>query len=483
MVTGNSPNGAVSEECPTSGAHLTRVLDFDPNHEEARTELGFQLSNGQWIHTEELLRQSERESSRQEALEAWRERMLALRADLGHSSLETRLRAASAIRSITSAAAIPAVEECISTHSQTASMLALEAIASMPEQDAVDSIIRHSVFSPWPEVRDEASLRLKSLPHERFVPRLLAEMYTPLESRTAVRQVNGRLFYQHAFAREGQDQRQVLFFNSIYRRRVIPGANGNETLSRAFADSFATAVQLQQSAQQQNAFTTLLNERIARVLNLATQQNLPANPQTWWQWWNQQNDVAIQGQKQTQQQTLTRQVVVSDQSPSSVASDGAQSQGSPRPQRVECFAAGTLVWTSSGQMPIEAIQVGDVVLSQDVETGELAYKPVVRTTIRPMEPLIKTRVGNDAFETSGGHLFWASGQGWSKARDLESGVLLHTIKGTVPVLSVESGTVAQTYNLVVADFNTYFVGAGKVLSHDVTDRQPTTKLVPGLAAY
>jgi len=134
-------------------------------------------------------------------------------------------------------------------------------------------------------------------------------------------------------------------------------------------------------------------------------------------------------------------------------------------------------------MPIETIRVGDVVLSQDIESGELAYKPVLRTTIRPMERLVKIRVGNESFETSGGHLFWVSGQGWSKARELESGHSLHAIEGAVPVTAIESGTEAQTYNLVVADFNTYVVGTGKILSHDVTDRRPTRTVVPGFLGY
>ena len=38
----------------------------------------------------------------------------------------------------------------------------------------------------------------------------------------------------------------------------------------------------------------------------------------------------------------------------------------------------------------------------------------------------------------------------------------------------------QTYNLVVADFNTYFVGPEKILTHDVTERRPTRSIVPGL---
>ena len=38
----------------------------------------------------------------------------------------------------------------------------------------------------------------------------------------------------------------------------------------------------------------------------------------------------------------------------------------------------------------------------------------------------------------------------------------------------------QAYNLVVADFNTYFVGSANVLVHDNLYRHPTLAKVPGL---
>ncbi len=43
-----------------------------------------------------------------------------------------------------------------------------------------------------------------------------------------------------------------------------------------------------------------------------------------------------------------------------------------------CFIAGTLVLTATGYKAIEDIQVGDLVLAYDEETGEQAFKPVVR---------------------------------------------------------------------------------------------------------
>jgi hypothetical protein len=78
-------------------------------------------------------------------------------------------------------------------------------------------------------------------------------------------------------------------------------------------------------------------------------------------------------------------------------------------------------------------------------------------------------------------LFWVAGEGWLKARDLKSGQTLHCATGTVQVSNVEPSEPQNTYNLVVADFDTYFVGPEKVLTHDITERQPTRSMVPGLA--
>ena len=67
-----------------------------------------------------------------------------------------------------------------------------------------------------------------------------------------------------------------------------------------------------------------------------------------------------------------------------------------------------------------------------------------------------------------------------KASQLESGMLLHTTSGPLPIVSVDSGSEAETYNLVVADFSTYFVGQQQILSHDFTLRRATSAVVPGL---
>jgi hypothetical protein len=145
-----------------------------------------------------------------------------------------------------------------------------------------------------------------------------------------------------------------------------------------------------------------------------------------------------------------------------------------------CFAAGTVVWTLEGKKSIENIYAGDMVLAKNIETGELTYKPVLRTTLRPPSNMLRIKSGSDTFECTEGHLFWVSGEGWVKASKLQPGSLLHTAERPVRVASVEKSAPTPTFNLVVADFSTYFVGEEKILSHDVTMQEPTMAVVPGL---
>ncbi|NLE36724.1 MAG: hypothetical protein GX621_01720, partial [Pirellulaceae bacterium] len=74
-------------------------------------------------------------------------------------------------------------------------------------------------------------------------------------------------------------------------------------------------------------------------------------------------------------------------------------------------------------------------------------------------------------------------QGWVKARELQGAMRLHTLKGTVDLKSVEPSGQADTYNLIVADFHTYFAGRQRILTHDNTIRKPTNCVVPGLPAH
>jgi hypothetical protein len=56
---------------------------------------------------------------------------------------------------------------------------------------------------------------------------------------------------------------------------------------------------------------------------------------------------------------------------------------------------------------------------------------------------------------------------------------LHTTAGWSEISSIEPLAADETYNLVVADFHTYFVGDSRILTHDVTIPETVTGGVPG----
>ena len=112
---------------------------------------------------------------------------------------------------------------------------------------------------------------------------------------------------------------------------------------------------------------------------------------------------------------------------------------------------GTLVWTVTGTLPIEEIRPGDWVLAQDVDTGELAYKPVEHITKGPPLELMEIRAGGETIRSTLGHLFWVSGTGWRMAKELKAGDHLRTTKGTLLVESAEQAGEAGCHNLIVQD--------------------------------
>jgi hypothetical protein len=137
----------------------------------------------------------------------------------------------------------------------------------------------------------------------------------------------------------------------------------------------------------------------------------------------------------------------------------------PESQRKECLAGGTPILTQRGPVAIERIRIGDLVLAKHFETGEVQFQPVLRTTTRAPEPLIRIILAenadgkNQVIRASGGHPFWVSGKGWVRARELTTGSRLHGLERFMDVKDLEvEEKPTKTYNFVVSEFHSYFVG-------------------------
>ncbi len=471
-------------------AHLSRVVELSPDHLDARARLGHIRVGGEWLTAEERRGEFERVVDMRKALAHWRPVMRDIARGLLRGKLQ-REAAEAKLLATGDTAAIGAMEEVISPLGEEAAKLVIEAIAVMDQHDASVALARQAVYSPHVSVRELACEKLKGRSQEGFVPQLLAELRTPVVSRSQLyRGRGGSLVSRQVLAREGQDHRDLAVLETEYQRTARLGGDSGDTLARALTDLQRTAIMRNVALSRENTQTAAMNLRVMNVLEQSTGEIMPPLPQNWWTWWNDENEVFVQTDKPIRQTYQRDTVAVVDRTP--LDSTGPQDQretgptSQPTPQpvfRCDCLAAGTKVWTELGPLAIEEIHVGDRVLAQDPATGELAYKPVLGTTIRPASRLVRISAGQDAITTSGGHLYWTAGEGWQKARELASGGELHSIRGSVRISHVEKAELAPTYNLIVADFHTYFVGASHVLCHDNTLREPTDALVPGLSGY
>ena len=455
-------------------AALMRVLEHDPNHEQARAALGFVRQGPLWLSRADIEAEQAIARAREESLQKWRGDLQEIAAALASGSPKRRAIAAEKLLAIRDSSAIAAMERLVSPVSDEAALAVIAALKELPEPEAGLSLARHAVMYPSLAVREAASAALAAHDVHSYVPALIDLMVKPVETRVGVAPLpGGRIGFRQVFLRETNDREEALVMDTEYER-INRGGSAEVARRRAATDILRSGTQRIAASERRNDATLRLNERIAWVLNRATQQDLPASAETWWQWWNQQNEIQQAGPKTQVISQIYRRVQITD--PVLQLGGGTTGGGGSH----ECLVAGTLVWTASGPWAVEKIQRGDLVLSQNVETGELGFRPVLRTTSRPEGKIVKFTAGLETFECSGGHVFWVSGEGWKKASQLEPGMLLHTVDGPLPVRSVETGRDAETFNLVVADFASYFVGQQRILSHDFTLRQPTSAIVPGL---
>ncbi|MFI5792646.1 polymorphic toxin-type HINT domain-containing protein [Streptomyces sp. NPDC051677] len=138
---------------------------------------------------------------------------------------------------------------------------------------------------------------------------------------------------------------------------------------------------------------------------------------------------------------------------------------------------GTGVLLADGtQKAIEDVEVGDVVVTTDTETGETVDKRVAQTiTTEGDKDFTKIVISVDGEHSSivatDTHPFWVPDlKKWVKAGDLQVGQLLRTSAGThVQITAVSHYTKRQrTHDLTIEDIHAYYVlaGATPVLVHN-----------------
>jgi hypothetical protein len=138
----------------------------------------------------------------------------------------------------------------------------------------------------------------------------------------------------------------------------------------------------------------------------------------------------------------------------------------------ECLVGGSAIWMADGTTKsIDQVQVGDQLLSRDLDTGKDGVKTVTGTISRPADTLVTLAlVDPSTHKTSTitctpGHPVYVEGEGWVEAGDLVAGNAIVTRTGSALIVASlqwqrdETGNHPFTvYNLTVEDDHTYFAG-------------------------
>ncbi len=137
----------------------------------------------------------------------------------------------------------------------------------------------------------------------------------------------------------------------------------------------------------------------------------------------------------------------------------------------QCFTGETLVAAEDGLKPIGEVKAGELVWSENVETGEAELREVLSVSISCTDTLVHVETSGGAFiNTTAGHPFYVEGKGWVTASELAAGDVLRTRDGegqTVVSVSTEKlEEPVKVYNLEVEEGHTYYVTDGNVLVHN-----------------
>ncbi|MBX7072348.1 MAG: hypothetical protein K1X71_04310 [Pirellulales bacterium] len=487
---------------PESAAfHWRIVLQSKKGNKEAREALGLREFHGMLLTKEQIAQVKADAEARKDAVKDWKERLIALRRKL-HGRKEAESEAArQEIEAIDDPLALAPLEAILCPHSEPAALAAIAAISKQESPAATEALVRQAINNPFPAARKAIAAALKERSFYAWVPQMLSVMQAPVEVYASASRDVGPSFAL-TLHRQGPFSEEIIGYNQqnvvraaetvsqttkVVRDRAqenlnyqYKGQSGHHLAGPGLdATNYRMAQQVMASAAAHNERAAYINQRVGETLAAVTDRPADTDMESWYRWWYDYNDYPYP----VETPLVTDIYRMSTQSQSTNTYSLQNSQFVPLPPRQvhSCFVAGTPVMTWTGLKPIESVSLGDFVLSQSAETGELGFKPVIGKTHGNDSPMLKIVAGGVAMHPTLGHVLWVDGVGWRMAKQLKIGDKLHTPHGPVVIESVEEWAPAPTHNLVVQDFNTYFVTDQQFLTHDITLRDHTENVLPGVA--
>ncbi|MEQ1903503.1 MAG: polymorphic toxin-type HINT domain-containing protein [Pirellulaceae bacterium] len=445
-------------------ANMQRLLDADPENETARLSLGHIRLNHRWVTPEQTKIEVASVRAATERFSAWEKPIRKLGTGLSANSKKKRSEALEELSAIEDPTAITALEVILGPRNETCALAVIDKIAQFSEREAGDSLMRFATESRWESCRDSAFNYLRQRDRYEVLPRLIGMLETPVNSEIRVSRDGASTLCRQVFIQQGIDRDFVREFDSYVTNVTTPDSfdfggdqfnaiRSNDELINAYRSIHENMLSLEALKSRYNSQMINRNRQIQSLLQRLTGEDPGPEAIDWMKWWFDYNEVKVYEKSvSVRRESNTRYVPVV-------------------PRRCECFVAGTLVTPNTGLVAIETIRTGDKVLSRNIEKGSLEFCPVIQPTVRESTPTLKLKVGNETLHCSKGHPFWVVGQGWDRARNLKVGQRVASVDGSFLIESIEEGEPQVLYNLVVDSHSNYFVGNGRILSHDNTIQQ------------
>jgi hypothetical protein len=475
-------------------AHWHAVIEKLPNDFEARRQLGHQWIDDAWYTESEIKAAGQATQERLKEIKEWNGQIVKILNGLRSRDSSEKQEWLRKLNKIDDPGAIASLEMAALQTDDDLAKLLIDSISKNRSKSACMSLTRIALADPTSARGQHAIAQLKQYDQTFMVPELLSLLSTPIETRMRYGfNQRGELMLDRIMFRETKDRREMVQLQRLVRTNEAGGnvvasvrrAGGTTSRARGttrgdiqtFADEQAAnslagddQVRIEKEVAAANEQQEKQSRKVSLVLAELTDQPATNKADDWWKWWQAKNyrpakpkPLALKQYQQVDQPTLRL----------------TSYEASPRLS--DCLVAGTLVQTASGLRPIETLKGGDLVVSQDVESGKLDLKPIIQVVPREPGPIVVIKTDDDEIRSTQGHRWWVPGKGWVMAAELESGMTLHTATGTVRVNEVREETEQATINLVVDEYHTYFVGKERLLSFDNIEPRPTLRRVPGYA--
>ena len=455
--------------------HWAGALRLDPSNREARRRLGVREFYGRLLTANQIKDWKQTRRDIERASQVWTPRLKRWRREIESAPFPNQTEAWQQLTNVTDAEAVPSLVRIFATSQPELQRQIVEVLGNIKEQVAIDALVRLVVDGPSSEIREAAAVKLSDRSWFGFVPNLLVRLETTVECQYYVQTFGDGVYCNIRYSQE-QPSKVLNVSQSVHAQFPISiGRNSTEigisdTIARQreaifneASNQYRQVSRALQAVQAKNARTSRFNERVYAALRTSTRQQIASRPQSWWDWWTDYNELDAGVEKPEIDFRDTRDCghVI---------------------RNLSCFPAGTSVWTETGPVAIESIRRGDRVLSQHADSGELAYRVVLDTTIRPPCETRQIQIADEKIEATLGHPFWVVGDGWRMAKELKAGDQLHGVQGGATIDKIERGETVEAFNLVVAETNTYFVGEHRLLVHDNMPRRAMDLPVPGWSA-